>query len=223
MADYILERRCRSMYDEIRVLTHSSIKISGTSTIYVDPFKIKDALTDADIILITHEHYDHFSPEDIKKVQNGSTVFVAPQSMIGKLEDAGIESEFIEYVEPGDELEISGITIKAVPAYNVLKNFHPKKNCWVGYLVTMNGISCYVAGDTDINEDVEKVRCDVALLPCGGTYTMDVREAALLAEIIKPKLAIPTHYGNVAGDPEDGDRFVELLKGKVKAEIRMEY
>ena len=112
------------MYDEIRVLTHSSIKISGTSTIYVDPFKIKDALTDADIILSTHEHYDHFSPEDIKKVQNGSTVFVAPQSMIGKLEDAGIESEFIEYVEPGDELEISGVTIKAVPAYNVLKNWH---------------------------------------------------------------------------------------------------
>ncbi len=211
------------MYDEIRVLTHSSILITGSQRIYFDPYNIKDETHDADIILITHEHFDHFSPEDFNKIKTKSTVFIAPQSMIGKLEDAGIDSEFIEYVEPGDILEINDVIIEAVPAYNVSKQFHPKKNCWVGYKVSMDGTSYYVAGDTDINEDIEKIRCDVCMLPCGGTYTMDVREAALLAEIIKPKLAIPTHYGSVAGDKEDGDRFKELLKGKADVDVRMEY
>ena len=211
------------MYDEIRVLTHSSIKISGKLTLYFDPFKVADAGHDADIIFITHEHYDHFSPEDIEKVRNASTLFIAPRSMMGKLSDSGIDEDLIEYVEPWDSLEVNGIVIEAVPAYNVLKNFHPRQNCWVGYKVTMDGTSYYVAGDTDINEDVEKIRADVCLLPCGGKYTMDVKEAAMLAGIIKPKLAIPTHYGTVAGDPKDGETFAGLLSGKVDVDIRMDY
>lgn len=211
------------MYNEVRVLTHSSIKISGEMVIYVDPFKIRDESHDAGLILVTHDHFDHYSPDDIKMVAASSTVVVVPMSLRGKLEDEGISEDRIEYVAPGDELEVNDIKIEAVPAYNVGKKFHPQENRWVGYKITMGGTSYYVAGDTDINDDVRKVRCDVALLPCGGTYTMTAEQAAELAKIIAPKLAIPTHYGSVAGDAGDGDRFANLLKGMVDTDIRMEY
>ena len=121
----------------------------------------------------------------------------------------------------GDELEINGVRIQAVPAYNIGKQFHPQQNQWVGYLVTMNDVIYYIAGDTDINEDVKKVRCDVALLPVGGTYTMTAEEAAKLTEIIHPKAAIPTHYGSVAGKAEDGQIFADLLKDKINVIIKM--
>ena len=137
------------------------------------------------------------------------------------LSNSGISEEFTELVAPGDELEINGVRIQAVPAYNVGKQFHPQANQWVGYLVTMNEVTYYIAGDTDINEDVKKVRCDVAMIPVGGTYTMTAEEAAELAEMIHPKAAIPTHYGSVAGKAEDGQIFADLLKDKINVILKM--
>ena len=148
-------------------------------------------------------------------------MLVCPKTIKDSLTNSGISEEFTELVVPGDELEINGVKIQTIPSYNVGKQFHPKENQWVGYLVTMNEVTYYVAGDTDINEDVKKVHCDVALLPVGGTYTMTAEEAAELAEILQPKAAIPTHYGSVAGKAEDGQIFADLLKNKVEVIVKM--
>lgn len=214
------------MYDNIRVLTHSSIRIEGKEILYFDPFRIEEESHDADIIFVTHDHFDHFSPEDIAKLKNSMTLLICPESMKNRLAESGIDWEHTELVEPGDELEVDGIMITAVPAYNVGKQFHPKENAWVGYLVTMDGITYYVAGDTDINADVNAVSCDAALLPCGGTYTMNAAEAAELACTIAPKLAIPTHYGSVAGDKSCGESFAKAVRAKnsdIEVSVRMEY
>ena len=209
------------MYEEVQVLTHSSIRIAENQIVYFDPFHVDGEPHDADIICVTHDHFDHYSPEDLAKVKNAATILVCPKTMEHSLSNSGISEEFTELVAPGDELEINGVRIQAVPAYNVGKQFHPQANQWVGYLVTMNDVIYYIAGDTDINEDVKKVRCDVALLPVGGTYTMTAEEAAELAEMIHPKAAIPTHYGSVAGKAEDGQIFADLLKDKINVILKM--
>ena len=153
------------MYEEVQVLTHSSIRIAGNQIIYFDPFHVEEETHDADIICVTHEHFDHYSPEDLAKVKNAATILVCPKSMKDSLSNSGISEEFTELVAPGDELEINGVRIQAVPAYNIGKQFHPQQNQWVGYLVTMNEVTYYIAGDTDINEDVKKIQCDVAMIP----------------------------------------------------------
>ncbi len=209
------------MYEEVQVLTHSSIRIAENQIVYFDPFHVEGEPHDADIICVTHDHFDHYSPEDLAKVKNAATILVCPKTMEDSLSNSGISEEFTELVAPGDELEINGVRIQAVPAYNVGKQFHPQANQWVGYLVTMNDVTYYIAGDTDINEDVKKVRCDAALLPVGGTYTMTAEEAAELAEMIHPKAAIPTHYGSVAGKAEDGQIFADLLKDKINVILKM--
>lgn len=209
------------MYEEVQVLTHSSIRIAEKQIVYFDPFHVEGEPHDADIICVTHDHFDHYSPEDLAKVKNAATILVCPKTMEDSLSNSGISEEFTELVAPGDELEINGVRIQAVPAYNVGKQFHPQANQWVGYLVTMNEVTYYIAGDTDINEDVKKVRCDAALLPVGGTYTMTAEEAAELAEMIHPKAAIPTHYGSVAGKAEDGQIFADLLKDKINVILKM--
>ena len=209
------------MYEEVQVLTHSSIRIAENQIVYFDPFHVEGEPHDADIICVTHDHFDHYSPEDLAKVKNAATILVCPKTMEDSLSNSSVSEEFTELVAPGDELEINGVRIQAVPAYNVGKQFHPQANQWVGYLVTMNEVTYYIAGDTDINEDVKKVRCDAALLPVGGTYTMTAEEAAELAEMIHPKAAIPTHYGSVAGKAEDGQIFADLLKDKINVILKM--
>ena len=196
------------MYEEVQVLTHSSIRIAGNQIIYFDPFHVEEETRDADIICVTHEHFDHYSPEDLAKVKNAATILVCPKSMKDSLSNS-------------DELEINGVRIQAVPAYNIGKQFHPQQNQWVGYLVTMNEVTYYIAGDTDINEDVKKIQCDVAMIPVGGTYTMTAEEAAELAEMIHPKAAVPTHYGSVAGKAEDGQIFVDMLKDEINVMLKM--
>lgn len=204
----------------ISVNTQSSIRIAGTRILYFDPFQISEKPHDADIILITHAHHDHFDPGSIEKIANGNTVFVAPASMEQEIQKAAGDARVIP-MTPGDEKDISGISIEAVPAYNRLKPFHPKRNGWNGYIVTMDGVRYYVAGDTDALKELQSVACDVALVPIGGTFTMTAKEAAKLINEIHPLAAIPTHYGSIVGKPEDADVFRKLVDPGITVETRL--
>ena len=207
------------MFEEVRVLTHSSIKIAGKKVIYFDPFEVKEESHDADLILVTHDHHDHYSPEDIKKVAGADTWIIMPESMREQGEKAGdIKCKF---VHPGGIIEAKGIMINAVLAYNRLKPFHTKGKGYVGYVVEMDDVRYYVAGDTDMTPDNQDIKCDVALIPVGGKFTMDCKEAAKLVNRIKPKLAIPTHYGTVVGSPDDGKQFAELVDSRIEVRVMM--
>ena len=206
--------------DGIYVLKHSSIKIVKNITIYIDPFQIDIPEHDADIVLCTHPHYDHFSPEDIKKVSNESTLIITTEDCKNEVNKIGFIEENIYYTKPYDEFEFEGIKISTVPAYNKHKEFHPKDKNWVGYIIDIKGTKYYIAGDTDDTKEASNVECDVAFLPVGGTYTMDYIEAANLARKINPEYVIPTHYGTIVGEPEDGIQFKSLIDGKdIKCEI----
>ncbi len=205
------------MIDRIEVFTHSSIRIKSDSmTIYVDPFQMKEEPHDADFVLVTHQHYDHFSPDDIRKVVKESTILVAPQSMIDDAGELGPEVKEIVAVTPDDSKEISGLKLETVPAYNTLKPFHPKRAEWVGYILNLDGKRIYIAGDTGLTKEAKSVTCDIALIPIGGTYTMDTKRAAELINTIKPEYAVPTHYGTVVGKPGDAKTFTDLVKPPVK-------
>ena len=209
------------MLDNIEVLYHSSIRINKNKIIYIDPFKIEKNYNDADIIFITHDHYDNYSEEDIDKVINKNTTIVIPEEMIKKLLKKGIEKTSILVVKPNEKYMVQGIEFETIPSYNVNKKFHPKENSWVGYIITLDGIRYYVAGDTDITEENRKVKCDVSFVPVGGTYTMDYKEAAQLINEIKPQVAVPIHYGSVVGTEQDAINFVELLNPIINGVILM--
>lgn len=209
------------MLENIEVLTHSSIRINKGKVIYFDPFDIEKNYNDADIIFITHSHYDHYSEKDIDRVKNEGTYFVAPKDVKMELLKKGINEEQIISVAPNQTEEILGIKFEIVAAYNVNKKFHPKENNWVGYIIEIDGIRYYVAGDTDINEDNIKVQCDVAFVPIGGTYTMDYKEAAELVNRIKPKIAVPIHYGSIVGTEQDAEKFLSLLEKNIEGKILM--
>ena len=199
--------------DYITINTQSSIKIELDKTIYFDPYKIEDNKNDADIIFITHDHYDHMDIDSINKIKNDNTIVVAPKSMeetIGKISF----KDYI-YLNPFDEINIEGIDIKTIPAYNISKPFHPRENNWLGYIVTYNNIIYYVAGDTDKTPEAESVKCDIAFVPIGGHFTMDPIEASELIKVINPKIVIPTHYGSIVGNKDDGKKLKELLNIEV--------
>ena len=198
----------------IEINCHSSIKIMKGIIIYFDPFRINEEKHDADLILITHDHYDHYSPEDIKKVIKKDTIIVAPKT-INELNN----KENITFVEPNQTYNINGYKIDTIPAYNISKHFHPKENNWIGYIIEIDGLKYYVAGDTDIIPENQQIKCDVALIPIGGTYTMDYKEASELINIIKPKIAIPTHYGSIVGDITDGEKFKKLIDNTIDVQI----
>lgn len=206
--------------DGINVLKHNSIKIKKEKIIYIDPFQIDISAHDADLILCTHSHYDHFSPKDILAVANESTVIITTPDCQQEVEKMGFLEDNVYYAKPYDEIDFEGIEIKTVPAYNKHKEFHPKKNNWLGYLIKLDNNIYYIAGDTDKTKEACEVECDVAFLPIGGTYTMDYLEAAALTKKIKPKFVIPTHYGSIVGDAECGILFKELINEKeTKCEI----
>lgn len=209
------------MLENIEVLYHSSIRINKEKTIYIDPFKIDRNYNDADIVFITHDHYDHYSEEDIDKVINENTTIIIPEELLTKLLKKGINKNAIITVEPNEKYVVQGIKFETIPAYNTNKTFHPKKNGWVGYIIIINGIRYYIAGDTDITEENKQVKCDVAFVPVGGTYTMDFKEAASLINEIKPKIAIPIHYGSIVGTEQDAIDFIRLLQPEIKGIILM--
>jgi L-ascorbate metabolism protein UlaG (beta-lactamase superfamily) len=193
--------------ENIRWLGHATFMITGEKTVYIDPYKMTERIP-ADIILITHSHFDHCSDGDIRRVQRPGTVIIAPAEcpIAGK-----------KTLLPGQKLNIDSVSVEAVPAYNTNKSFHPKSSKWVGYIITINGKRIYHAGDTDfIPEMVGMKDIDIALLPIGGTYTMNPEEAAKAAEAINPKIAIPMHYGTIVGNKSDAQRFKELCKCRVE-------
>lgn len=211
------------MLENVEVLCHSSIRFSKGNTIYFDPFKIETNYNDADVIFITHDHYDHYSEEDIGKIVKEDTVIVIPEDLKTKVLKKGWKEENIITVIPNKSYTAKNIEFQTVPAYNVNKQFHPKENNWVGYLVNMEGITYYISGDTDITEENKKVKCDVAFVPVGGTYTMDYKEAAELINEIKPKVAVPTHYGSIIGSKKDGAKFAKLVDADIVVDkVKME-
>ncbi|MCX7788400.1 MAG: MBL fold metallo-hydrolase [Spirochaetes bacterium] len=204
------------MIEKIHWLGHDTFKIEGEMVIYTDPYQIKQQDV-ANIILITHEHYDHCSPADVQKLLSKETIVVAPTDCASKLGGK------VRTVKVGDSFSIEGkVQIEAVPAYNVNKNFHPKKNGWVGYVITIQGVRIYLAGDTDRIPEMKNLgKIDIALLPVSGTYVMTAREAAEAAlQDIKPTIAVPMHYGSIVGSSKDAEEFRRLLEGKVQVVIK---
>ena len=187
--------------------------------IYIDPYKIDKEYNDADFIFITHSHYDHFSEKDIIKVIKNNTTVIIPEELMKKVLKLGVSQENIIPVEPNECEIFEDIKFETIPAYNINKPFHKKENGWVGYIIELKGIRYYIAGDTDITEENQKVQCDVAFVPVAGTYTMDYKEAAKLVNTIKPKVAIPIHYGDIVGTVGDAKKFIKLLDDDIRGEI----
>jgi len=195
------------MGTELQWLGHASFRIAHDETvIYIDPWKLKNEPNDATIVLVSHSHYDHYSPDDIAKVSGPDTKLVASADVIAK-ENAG------EPIMPGLTVELGGVRIIAVPAYNPDKQFHPRANNWVGFVIEIGSKRIYYAGDTDITEEMKALKdIDVALLPVGGTYTMDAAEAAQAANHIKCGRAIPYHWGDIVGEAGDAKKFAKLAE-----------
>lgn len=208
------------MIREISVNIQSSIRLSGQKTVYFDPWQIEGEPLDGDVVFITHEHYDHFSPEDIEKVIKYNGYLVVPRSMYdltGQIQS--IPDNHIIVVSPKETREVSRILVETVPAYNINKPFHIKRSGWVGYIVTLEGVRYYVSGDTDFIPELRDVRCDVAFLGIGGKYSMDANDAAMLTHYIQPKKVIPTGYGSIVGSPVDGQFFQGLLPRYIECEL----
>jgi L-ascorbate metabolism protein UlaG (beta-lactamase superfamily) len=211
--NYKLIKRRQKVIKNIHWLGHDTFKITAEKVIYTDPFKIKKK-DKADIILITHDHYDHCSPDDIKKLQGTDTIIVATADCAKKL------SGNIKTIKAGDKINAGGVEIEAVPSYNTNKQFHPKSSGWVGYIFTAGGQRIYIAGDTDYIPEMKTFNdIDIALLPVSGTYVMTAEEAVKAALDIRPKIAIPMHYGSIIGDESDARRFADALKAKIEVVI----
>ncbi len=194
---------------KIHWLGHDGFRMDAAKIIYFDPYQISDG-PKADLILISHEHFDHCSPEDVAKVQDSGTVIVTEKDSAGKL------TGDVRVAAPGEILNVEDIKIRVVPAYNTDKDFHPKSNNWLGFIVEIEGIKIYHAGDADFIPEMNDMEVDIALLPVSGTYVMDAEQAIQAALSINPKLAIPMHYGAIVGDEKDAMNFKQALEGKVE-------
>ncbi|MBU2053128.1 MAG: MBL fold metallo-hydrolase [Nanoarchaeota archaeon] len=221
---------------ELKWLGHSGFLIASkdvpskegrnSQVIYVDPYKIGDDMVKADLILLTHSHYDHCSIVDMKKIIKEGTRIVMPADCQSKIARFDVQIR-MEVIEPGQDLDFGEVRVSALASYNIDKHFHPKEESWVGYLVKIGDVLIYHAGDTDLIPEMQKLtgykqkgKKFVALLPIGGRFTMDVEEAVEAAKIIKPTLAIPIHYGDVVGTEKDAKEFVERCEEEgIKAKV----
>lgn len=207
MIDDILKKMTWFGHDAFRIAA------AGT-TIYFDPFKLAGTPASADLICISHEHYDHCSPEDVAKIQGPQTVILTESQAAKKL------GRGVRILTPGERLTVGAVTVETVPAYNTNKKFHPQANRWLGFVITVDGVRVYHAGDTDLIPEMGQIKADIALLPVSGTYVMTAEEAAQAALTIRPQVAIPMHYGGgVVGTAEDAARFARALAGKVRVEL----
>ena len=193
------------LLEKLHRLGHDSFRYDGPPIIYIDPWKLAPGAPTADLILVTHDHFDHCSPEDVKKISKPGTVVIADPASAAKLPGARI-------LRPGEKMVVGEVAVEAVPAYNINKfrspgvPFHPKSAGYNGYITTVGGERLYHAGDTDHIPEMAGYRCDVALLPVSGTYVMTADEAAAAAVDIKPRVAVPMHYGDIVGDAADVQR-----------------
>ncbi len=199
----------------ISINTQSSIKINN---IYFDPYKIENNDNDAEIIFITHSHYDHFDMDSINKVRNDNTIIVVPNDK-SILDELDFAKDKILIVEPNKNYEINNITFDTIPSYNLNKSFHKKEYNWVGYLLNYNNETYYIMGDTDVTEERKRIKCDKLFIPIGGTYTMDYKEATELTNLINPKEVYPIHYGSIVGDISLGEDFSKLINENIKVNI----
>lgn len=204
------------MKNNIYINCHSSIKVVGNKTIYFDPYCIEEETHDADIIFVTHDHYDHYDLPSIQKLMKEDTLIVIPSSCLSNVTNSDIKKESFFGVSPNSEYTIKDIKVSTVPSYNSNKEFHKKEYNWVGYIVEMKQEKIYVAGDTDNIEELHSINCDIALIPIGGTYTMTPVEAADLINTIKPNIVIPTHYAKIVGTKEDANIFKDNLNPEIE-------
>ncbi len=202
----------KAFADKITWLGHDGFRIDAEKTIYVDPYQIEGGPV-ADLILITHDHFDHCSPEDVAKIQGPETVIITEKDSAKKL------TGDVRVVKPGETLDLGDVKVEAVPSYNTDKDFHPKKNGWLGFIVETEGLKVYHAGDADFIPEMKDFEVDIALLPVSGTYVMTADQAVKAALAINPKLAIPMHYGAIVGDEQDALNFKKELEGKVEVSI----
>lgn len=194
------------MLEHIHWLGHASVRLDFDKTIYVDPWRLDPTAPKADLVLITHDHHDHFSPDDIAIIEKEGTSYVTIEAVASRLRGD------VRTVRPGDSITVQGVGVQVVPAYNVDKQFHPKSAGHVGFLLETGGHTIYIAGDTDFTPEMREVRADAVLLPVGGRYTMSADEAAQAANFIRPRLAIPLHYGTIVGSSADASRFKRLCQ-----------
>ena len=200
-------------------LGHDGFRIEDGQVIYIDPYEIKGG-ADADLVLISHEHDDHCSIDDLKKVVTSKTVLVAHAQSKNKL--SKLPAKELKIVKPGDKLALGTVTVEAVPAYNTNKFrepgklFHPKEDGKLGFIVTVKGVRIYHAADTDHITEMKGMAPDIALLPVSGTYVMTAKEAAEAAASIKPKIAVPMHYASIVGSAKDAEEFKKLAKCEVR-------
>ena len=196
---------------KIDVFTQAAIKMVGDKVIYFDPYLIKDEYHDADYIFITHDHYDHYDEESINNIKKDNTKIILPVCLKDKPNNL--------VVEPNKEYEIDGIKFKTIPSYNTNKDFHPREKYYVGYNILLDNEYYYIMGDTDATEEALQVKCDVCFVPIGGTFTMDYLEASEYINKIKPKKAIPIHYGKIVGDLNLGEKFKEKVDKDIEVDI----
>jgi L-ascorbate metabolism protein UlaG (beta-lactamase superfamily) len=202
---------------EFTRIGHDTFRIQGSKVIYTDPFRVAKA-DQADIVLLSHEHFDHLSLEDLKKVTSTGTTLVASVGCEVELDKAKVTAKETKFLEPGGKLNIGEVEIEAVPAYNLNKFrapgqvFHPRQDKKLGFVFKMDGTRVYFAGDTDFIPEMKSLRCDIALLPVSGTYVMTVEEAVEAAEAIKPQIAVPMHYAAIVGSDGDAQKFKSQVK-----------
>lgn len=203
---------------KITISEHASVRLeTAQGIIYFDPFNINGTPKDADYIFITHSHFDHYSPKDIVKIANENTAFVIPKSMLKEVSD--VLKNNVNALEPCEKKEIGSIKVEAVPAYNTNKPMHKKEYGWLGYVVTVEDKRVYVCGDMDATDEGINVDCDIAFVPSGGIFTMNAKEAAEFVNKMKPKTAVPYHYGTIVGGSKCGEKFRKLVDDSINVEL----
>lgn len=207
-----MDEKIRNVLSKMEWLGHDTFKITDDIVIYTDPYQLEGDLEKADLILVTHSHYDHLSEDDIEKVSKEDTAIVGPPDCSEKCSD-------LITIRIGEEKTVKGVKIEAVPSYNIGKDFHPKAKGWLGYIFTIDDVRIYLAGDTDNIPEMKDFNVDIALLPVSGTYVMTADEAIDAAIKINPKVAVPMHYGAIVGSKSDAEKFKEALDGKIEVHI----
>ena len=201
------------MIDQLHWLGHSSFYYQGSKIVYFDPWEVSGQ-PKADVVLVSHDHHDHCSPDDVAKISKPDTVIVTEPKAAGRL------SGDVRVMAPGQSLEANGIKVTALPSYNQDKQFHPRANAWLGFIAEIDGVKIYHTGDSDLIPEMEGLEVDIALIPVSGTYVMDADQAVEAARAIRPKIAVPMHYGRIVGSEEDAKKFEAALKDEIRVVVK---